>query len=736
MTSELSARRVAAFDGWTLLRAPLELTRNGERVRLQEQPLAILEMLLARPRELVTREELIARLWPKGVVDFEAGLNTAMRKLRATLGDEAEAPRYIETVPRQGYRFVAALDAAATIEPPAPDPEPASAAPAPPVIAPPQISRPHRRWPGFFASIALVLVATAAVIFAVRTWRDASPAEYKRVAVLPFENLSPDPANAYFADGVHDEILTALASGAPELEVISRTTMMSYRGQGKRVPELARELEATHVLAGTVRRESRQVRVTLQLIDARSDRELWTRSFDRELASVMQLQSDLAREVAAQLSVELHLDAARLPPPRVLEAYDLWLQGVLAWQNIGGGGATQQEIRRTEELYTRAIALDPTYAAAYADRARVLMARFIAGTDMSPENLQRVRDDIAAARRYGGRAPYVLVREAQLAFLVEGDLPRALALIDEAEKQSPLSADQLMTQANFLAQAGQKDRSLALHARAASLDPANPTLFRFWMNNLFAARLPAEAMRVAREFDKQIPARIDRGEPLFAFTGSTARWRQELARVAEAQAGVPLSAEFDLLRYEGKLSEIDALLANNTATSFRQHSANRNLIGAFDHPVAELRGWARLLAADAPGAQREGRVLATFLEGIEATPQTQWYHATLDAQAALFAGDHARARTAAKDIRKVGRPVVNAAFNAYTALMTARILAWAEDPEGALAVLEAASGGYPSVGPALITRDPLISRPLEHLARWKTLRDRLEAEIAANQSLL
>jgi tetratricopeptide (TPR) repeat protein len=364
------------------------------------------------------------------------------------------------------------------------------------------------------------------------------------------------------------------------------------------------------------------------------------------------------------------------------------------------------------------------------------MARFIAGTDMSAENLRRIREDIAAAKKYGGRAPYVLVREAQLAFLVEGDLPRALALIEDAEKQAPLNADQLMTQANFLAQAGQKERSLALHARAASLDPANPTLYRFWMNNLFAARQPAEAIRVVREFDRQFPARIDRGEPLFAFTGSTARWRQELSRVAEAQAGVPLSAQFDVLRYEGKLPELQALLANTTATSFRQHSANRNLIGAFDHPVAELRGWLWLLAGDAAGAEREGRELASFLQGVEATPQTEWYHATLAAQAALFEGDHERARAAARNIRGVGRPVVNAAFNTYTALMTARILAWAKDPDGALEVLEKASDGYPSVGPALITRDPLISRPLEPLERWKKLRDRLEAEIAANQSLL
>jgi TolB-like protein/DNA-binding winged helix-turn-helix (wHTH) protein len=729
MTPDMPERRVASFDGWTLLRAPLELLRDGERVRLQEQPLAILEMLVTSPRELVTREQLISRLWPKGVVDFEAGLNTAMRKLRAALGDEAEAPRYIETVPRQGYRFVGTLDAA--------PPEPRRGAAVPPSPVAVSIPGPRRRgFRSLVAVVALIVGATAAALFGLQTLREASPVDLKRVAVLPFENLSSDPANAYFADGVHEEILTALASGAPEMEVISRTTMMTYRGQGKPVPELARELQATHVLAGTVRRESRQVRVTLQLIDAGLDRELWTRSFDRELDRVMELQSDLAREVAAQLSVELHLDAARLPPPRVLAAYDQWLQGVLAWRSLGGGGATQQEVKHAEALFTRAIELDSTYAAAYADRARVHIARFIAGTDMSPANLQRIRDDIAAAKRYGGRTSYVLVREAQLAFLVEGDLPRALALIDDAEKRAPLDADQLMTRANFLAQAGQKERSLAMHAEAASLDPANPTLFRFWMNNLFAARRPADALRVAREFDRRIPARIDRGEPLFAYTGSTTRWRQELARAADGEAGVPLSAEFDLLRYEGRLPELSALLANTAMTSFRQHSANRNLVGAFDHPVAELRGWERLLAGDEAGARREGRVLASFLKGTEVIPQTAWYHAALDAQAALFMGDHARARSLARSMRHAGRPVVNAAFNGYLSLLTARVLAWAGDPGGAIEVLEKLSTGYPTVGPAMITRDPLVTRPLENHERWVRLRDRLEHEIAANQSLL
>jgi TolB-like protein/DNA-binding winged helix-turn-helix (wHTH) protein len=730
MTSELSARRVAEFDGWTLLRAPLELLRNGERVRLQEQPLAILEMLVVRPRELVTREELIARLWPKGVVDFEAGLNTAMRKLRAMLGDEAEAPRYIETVPRQGYRFVAALDPERSPQLPAPE------VAVPPPEPPPAPALPRRGLRALAALVALIVMTTVATIFAIRLLREPPSHTPVRVAVLPFENLSPDPANAFFTDGMHEEILTALAKGTPELEVVSRTTMMLYRQTPKSARDIARELGATHVLEGTVRREADKVRITLQLIDGASDKHLWAQSFDRALARVMDLQSELAAEVATQLAVELDPDADRTPAPRVLAAYDLWLKGVLAYQNVGGGGAADEEIDRVEELFTQAIALDPEYAAAYADRARLRIGRFATGRDQGPANIAAAREDIAAAKRYASRSPLVLVREATLIWLVDGELDRALALIEQAAALGALNADQLMTQANFLGAAGQRDRSLELLARAAALDPGNPTIYRFWMNNLFAASRLADAVRAARDFDNRIPGRIDRGEPLFAYTGSTVRWRSEFVDVRRWPANGSLAAHFDLLRYENKLPELTALLASTAATASRPHSFYRNLIGAIEHPVAELRGWERLLAGDTAGAAREGRVLGDFLASVRVMPQSQWHLSLLEAEAALFTGDRARAIEAVRVARSSQRRPVNFAVSTFRDLQSARILAWASDHEGALALLESLSVGYPRVGPAAITRDPLLARPLGESRSWLKLRERLEAEIAANQSLL
>jgi len=388
--SDGSARLVARFDGWSLYRAPLELFRGEQPVKLQEQPLQILEALVRRPGELVTRDELIARLWPATVVDFDASLNTAVRKLRAALGDDAEAPRCLETVPRQGYRFIGTIE------------HPPVAAPAVDVLA----AQPRASWwraalpvLGLAATAALVIVLTRPAGRAAGS--DAGPRPtVDRLAVLPFENLSPDPANAFFADGMHDEVLSALGSRARKLEVISRTTMMAYRGKPTDVRALARNLGATHVLEGSVRREASTVRVTLQLVDAIADRQIWSQSYQATLIDAMTLQAQLAREVAEQLAIQLPTArTGQLPPPRSPDAYDQWLKGTLAWQDVGGGGATMSQIDRVEAMFTRAIELDDTYGAAYADRARVRVARFASHADGNEANLAGARADIAQAQK-------------------------------------------------------------------------------------------------------------------------------------------------------------------------------------------------------------------------------------------------------------------------------------------------------------------------------------------------
>jgi TolB-like protein/DNA-binding winged helix-turn-helix (wHTH) protein len=740
-----AARLVARFDGWSLLRTPLELFRGDERVKLQEQPLQILEALLRQPGELVTREALAANLWPDSVVDFEAGLNTAVRKLRAALGDDAEAPKYVETVPRQGYRFIGPIerpDAGLAREVPRPSSPPwwseIGRAGADAAGRQPARRRAALAGFGFVAAVAVAIAFIATRPHASRVVpAAASRPPINRLAVLPFENLSPDPANAFFADGMHEELLSALGSHAHSLEVISRTTMMLYRAKPSSVRALARELKATYVLEGSVRREASTVRVSLQLIDAVADRQVWSRSYQRTLVDAMTLQTQLAREVAEQLTIELPAARnAQLPPPRIPEAYDQWLKGILAWQQVGGGGATPQEIDRVEAMFARAIELDDTYGAAYADRARVRIARYASRADGSEGNVANARADMVLAQKYAGGTPHVLVRAAQLAFLVDHDLHRALGLMEAAAQVGPFDADLLLTSGNFSMFARHLEESLAAQAQAARLDPGNAMIFRFWVSNLAAAHRPAEAMRVLRDFDSKYPGRLYRGEYVFGFTGSTASWWDEVTRLrAGGDPNATLSSEFDLLRYEHRFAELRGRLAAASSV-FAQHSAFGARVGASLKPVAELAGWERLLAGDAYAAAREGKALATFVERLPKSAGNEWWRRLLDAESALMLGERTRAIDEAQVATRLVGNTSTFPASLHVRLMAARVLAWAGEEDEAIVLLETLSRGYPGVGPATIARDPFFSTRLSANARWRALEQALKAEIAANQALL
>jgi TolB-like protein/DNA-binding winged helix-turn-helix (wHTH) protein len=739
------ARLVARFDGWTLRRTPLELFKGDQPVKLQEQPLQILEALLRQPGELVTREALAAHLWPDSVVDFEAGLNTAVRKLRAALADDAEAPKYVETVPRQGHRFIGSIerrDANPVREAPH-----ASSPPGRPEIGTAEAGTAGRRPAWRFAGLAgLGFVAAVAVVIAFVATRPpavrvAPGAAFRppvtRLAVLPFENLSPDPANAFFADGMHEELLSALGSRAQTLEVISRTTMMLYRARPTSVRALGRELGATHVLEGSVRREASTVRVSLQLIDAVADRQVWSRSYQRTLVDAMTLQTQLAREVAEQLEIQLPVARnAQLPSPRIPEAYDQWLKGTLAWQEVGGGGATAQEIDRVEAMFTRAIELDDTYGAAYADRARVRIARYASRADGSERNVANARADIALAQKYAGGTPHVLVRAAQLAFLVDHDLGRALGLMEAAAQVGPFDADLLLTSGNFSMFAGRLEESLAAQAQAARLDPGNAMIFRFWVSNLAAAHRPVEAMRVLRDFDSKYPGRLYRGEYVFGFTGATACWWDEVTRLrAGGDPNATLSSEFDLLRYEQRFAELRARLAA-ASSEFAQHSAFGARVGASQKPVAELVGWERLLAGDLYAAARAGEALAIFVERLPKSARNEWWRRLLGAESALMRGEQARATDEARAATRLVAETSTPPESLHVRLMTARVLAWAGEDDEAIALLETLARGYPGVGPATIARDPFFSTRLSANPRWRALEQALNAELAANRALL
>jgi TolB-like protein/DNA-binding winged helix-turn-helix (wHTH) protein/Flp pilus assembly protein TadD len=334
-----------------------EVRRNGSRVKLQEQPLQVLQALLQHPGTVVSREELRQRVWPADTfVDFDRGLYSALARLRDALNDSAERPRYIETVPRRGYRFIAPIETVAPAATPAE------------VVAPAAIPRKaiHRYL------IALGILGTGlfvALLFSGRLpWhvaRNASP--IRSLAVLPLENLSGNPSEEYFADGMTDELITALAQ-LGNVQVISRGSVMRYKGTRTTPPEIARELQVDAIVEGSFARSGQHVRITAQLIDARADRHLWARSYDRDIGDVLKLQSEVAGAIAEEVGGKLApQQRARLASaaPGNPDAYVAFLKSryFLYNQRSGEGG------RKSVEYSLQAVQLDPQWALGYAGLA-------------------------------------------------------------------------------------------------------------------------------------------------------------------------------------------------------------------------------------------------------------------------------------------------------------------------------------------------------------------------------
>src|SRR5215469_2408489 len=282
-----------------------ELRKHGIRIKLQDQPFHILQILLEHRGEVVTREELQRQIWPADTfVDFDRGLNNAVKRLREALGDSAERPRLIETLARRGYRFIGSLE--------------------------------------------------------------VKPRGIESLAVLPLENLSGDPEQEYFADGLTEALITNLAK-ISALHVVSRTSAMQYKGVYKALREVARDLCVDGIVEGTVLRYGNQVRISVQLINASSDTHMWAESYDRDLRDILALQSEVARAIAAEIQAKLkpseQEQLARVRPVNP-DAYEAHLKGRFYWNKRTPAG-----FRKCAEYFQRAVEKDPTYAAAYAGLA-------------------------------------------------------------------------------------------------------------------------------------------------------------------------------------------------------------------------------------------------------------------------------------------------------------------------------------------------------------------------------
>jgi TolB-like protein/DNA-binding winged helix-turn-helix (wHTH) protein/Tfp pilus assembly protein PilF len=349
-----------------------ELRKHGQRIRLQEQPFLVLAMLVEHPGEVVTREELQKKLWPADTfVDFDHGLNKAVNKIRDALGDSAESPRFVETVARRGYRFLAEVkttDAAPVRSPElAPPPVPAAETRDRPEFVD-KPATPQRRLPPLAWKIAAL--ALLAVIAAFAAWKIHSPnrpgSVIHSLAVLPLESLSNDASQDYFADGMTDELISDLGQ-ISALRVISRTSVMAYKHARKPLPQIARELNVDAIVEGTVLRSGDQVRITAQLIDAVADKHLWSQSYEGELKDTLALQNQVARAIADQIRINLNpqeevaLKIAKVVNP---EAYESYLKGRYFWNK-----RRPDSLKVALAYFNQAIDEDPTYAQGYSGLA-------------------------------------------------------------------------------------------------------------------------------------------------------------------------------------------------------------------------------------------------------------------------------------------------------------------------------------------------------------------------------
>ena len=336
-----------------------ELRRAGVRVKLQDKPFRLLVALLERPGEVVTREELFRRLWPSDTfVDFDNGLNNVVNKVRAALGDAADSPRFVETVGRHGYRFIAPVD---------PAPPPPVPAPAPDVAT----SKPPRAVPRRLLAVAAVVVVVALAVAATREGtREVPAAPIRSLAVLPFDTLSAARDDEYLADGVTDALITELA-GIRALRVISRQSVIRYKGSQKGLPEIARELDVDALVEGSVVRSGNRLRVTAQLVHGPDDRHLWARSFERAEGDMLALQADIARAVAAGVRATLTApEQARLARAEDVDpaAYDLYLRGRYFF-NRRWLGDVEGSLLKCVEYVGKAVEKDPRFALAHATLA-------------------------------------------------------------------------------------------------------------------------------------------------------------------------------------------------------------------------------------------------------------------------------------------------------------------------------------------------------------------------------
>lgn len=459
-----------------------ELFKGKTRLKLRPQPFQILEILLEHPGQLVTRDELRLRVWAADThVDFEHGLNASVKELRGVLSDSASKPRYVETLPKLGYRMIAPV----AVEEPRREPVrnaphtipggiTAGKAPAPgqqPWMA--RFGR-TRHWPVVAGILGLlILVAGGYGLWSRIRGRQVRNGGRLMLAVLPFDNLTGDAEQDYFSDGLTEEMISQLGRLDPQrLGVIARTSVMQYRKAQKPLEQIGRELGVQYVLEGSVRRDAGNVRISAQLIQMKDQSHVWSQQYDREVTGVLAVQGQIAREIADQIELTIgdqrRIDSANGPPlsREAYEAYDLYLKGRYFWNKRTGQG-----FERAVQYFQQAIDKDATYARGYAGLADSYA--LLSNYNLVPENeyMPRAR---AAALKAVQLDERLAEAHASLALISENydwDWPQAEKEFKRAIELDPNYATAHQWYAESLAYQGRFDEARSEIERARKLDP-------------------------------------------------------------------------------------------------------------------------------------------------------------------------------------------------------------------------------------------------------------------------
>ena len=471
-----------------------DLRKNGVKVKLQEQPLKILQVLLENPGQIVSREDLRQRIWPANTfVEFDQGLYSAMARLRDALGDSSDSPRFVETVAKRGYRFIAPVKRTPGEQNDGTQP--------PEKAATNSLKTPgFQRWMGSLIAGLMggaLLLATVLTfnVGGLREWLHSRTTPIGSIAVLPLENLSNDPEQEYFADGMTDELITRLAK-LGTVRVVSRTSVMRYKRTTKTLPEIGKELNVDAVVEGTVERSGSRVRIRVQLVQAATDRDLWAETYDREFRDSLGLESQAASDIVHEIHPSLtpsqkrQLASVHSPDPQAHEAY---LKGLYFMNKRTATGA-----KRAIEYYQDAIAKDPNFALAYADLSECYLGLYLDHIDPEASLEGAKRAALRAAELDSGLA------EAHLALagireVLDWDWAESEREFKRALELNPNSAVAHQGNAMVLIRQGNFDEALIEAQRSQDLDPVSPFIRSTYCLDLRFARHYDEAIQKCRE---------------------------------------------------------------------------------------------------------------------------------------------------------------------------------------------------------------------------------------------